>query len=126
VVSNVGTSRVAVGAGGASGAGGGDASESGEGAASGAGGGDDSGAGGGDDSGADGGEASGEGGGEASAAGGLGAGGDVGSARTSISEVGDELGGMPVASEIYSSGSVASAWAVVPESMVLISADGAV
>jgi hypothetical protein len=100
VVSNVGTSKVAVGAGGASGAGGGEASESGEGAASAAGGGDDSGAGGG--------EASGAGGGEASAAGGLGAGGDVGSARTSISEVGDELEGMPVASEMFSSASVAS------------------
>jgi hypothetical protein len=88
----VGTSKVAVGAGGASGAGGGDASDSGAGDASAAGGG----------------EASGAGGGEVSTAGKLGAGGDVGLARFSISEVGDELKGVLVTSAVFSSGLVAS------------------
>ena len=90
-MSNAGTSKVAVGAGGASGSGGGDASGSGAG----------------DTSSAGEREASGAGGGEVSIAGELGGGGDVGLARFSISEVGDELAGTEVASEASSVGSVA-------------------
>jgi len=67
------------------------------------------------------GESSGVGDGDVSTAGELDTGGDVGLARFSISEVGDELEGVVVASEMLSSELVPSVWVVILESDVLVS-----